>query len=132
MYLGPNHLQPIDTLIVFLKDFFLKKLILKKTVSRRQQKYEKLLSMQKVKEATNLWKLKKTSESLNPFLHRSAFGVWTPSKCKIFENIVKNGTFALRSKCSIFNNIFKTLKRKKDSLENIWKFELFIENDAMF
>ena len=38
----------------------------------------------------------------------------------------------LRSKCSIFLNIFKTIKMLKYFSENIWKFELFIENDAMF
>ena len=38
----------------------------------------------------------------------------------------------LRSKCSIFHNIFKTIEMQKLFLENIWKFELFIENDAMF
>ena len=38
--------KPFDNLMLFLKDFF-KKLILKK-VSRRQQKHEKLPSMQRV------------------------------------------------------------------------------------
>ena len=39
----------------------------------------------------------------------------------------------LRSKCSIFHSIFKTIeKEKKYFFDNIWKFELFIENDAMF
>ena len=38
----------------------------------------------------------------------------------------------LRSKCSIFHDIFKTIEMWKIFLENIWKFESFIETDAMF
>ena len=45
---------------------------------------------------------------------------------------MKNKHLLLRSKCSIFHNIFKNYWNFKKKLENIWKFELFIENDAMF
>ena len=38
----------------------------------------------------------------------------------------------LRSKCPIFHDISKTFEMEKLFSENIWKFELFIENDAMF
>ena len=40
--------------------------------------------------------------------------------------------FLLRSKCSIFHNIFQTIEISKLILENIWKFELFIESDTVF
>ena len=42
---------------------------------------------------------------------------------------MKNGAFAPEEQ--IFHDIFKLLKCKKKS-ENFWKFELFMENDAMF
>ena len=58
-------------------------------------------------------------------LQTRAFGCLWNVRC--FLNIMKNGTLVP------FSIIFwKLLKCKKYFLENIWKFELFIENDAMF
>ena len=46
---------------------------------------------------------------------------------------MKNGTFASKEQMFHFPKYFQNYWNvNKYFLENIWKFELFIENDAMF